>query len=276
MSNKAKEIVIKTKKRLFGANIGNNVSIFQGNGLDFSEIKEYSIGDDVRKINWKVTAKTQKPFINVFNEERELNIVTLFAISGNIYFGSIKQKQEVMSEVLSIIAYSAIKNSDKLTSIFFSNKIEHTFKPTKSIKMLYPIVEKAITINPLGKEADYKKIEDFLLNFLKQKSIIFIIGDFFESPDLTNLAAKHEVYAIVVRDKFEEEPKFDDEIILSDPKTLKDYEVFAQKSVVDEFKKEIEKKDKKLYEHFLKNKIGFCKVYTNEEPFDKLLNLFRT
>jgi uncharacterized protein (DUF58 family) len=86
MSAKLKEIIIKTKKRLFGANLGNNVSIFHGNGLDFSEIKEYNYGDDVKKINHKVTAKEQKPYVNVFNEERELNIVVAFMVSGSIYF----------------------------------------------------------------------------------------------------------------------------------------------------------------------------------------------
>ncbi len=275
MNQKAKEIIIKTKRRLFGANLGNNVSIFQGNGLDFSEIKEYNIGDDVKKINWKVTAKEQKPYINIFNEERELNIVVCFMLSGNIYFGSIAQKQEIMSEISTIIGYSAIKNSDRFTSIVFSKEEERIFKPSKNINSVYEALEYELELNPLGKEVDYKNLSNYLLQSLKQKSIIFIIGDFYEDLDFTYLSAKHEIYCIIVRDLFEENPKFDDEVALIDLKTLKQEELVVNKSVVNEYKKLIDKRDKKLYQHFLKNKITFTKVYTNEEPFIKLQSLFR-
>jgi len=275
VTQKAKEILIKTKRRLFGANIGNNVSVFQGNGLDFSEIKEYSVGDDVKKINWKITAKEQKPFINVFNEERELNIVAAFMISGNIFFGSVRQKQEVMSEILTILGYSAVKNGDRFTTVFFSDKEEKFFKPTKNINSIYPILEYSLSVNPLGKYGDYEKFTDYLTKSVKRKSILFILGDFFEKIDLSILAAKYEIYAILVRDPFEEEPKFDTEISLSDPQNLKEETFYPDKTVLKEFKSEIEKRDKKLFEHFLKNKISFAKVYTNEDPFIKLSNLFR-
>ena len=274
MKQKAKEIIIKTKKRLFGSNIGNNISIFQGNGLDFSEIKEYQIGDDVKKINWKVTAKEQKPYINVFNEERELNIIVCFMVSGNIYFGSIRQKQETMSEILTIIGYSAIRNSDKFSTIFFDNKEIKRFKPTKNINLLYATLEEALELNSLGKEVDYFALSDYLLSSVKQKSIIFIIGDFYEDLDFSLLSAKHEVYAIVVRDPFEENPKFIGDISLIDTKTLKQSEVNLDSSAINSFKKEIEKRDSKLFEHFLKHQIGYVKVYTNEEPFVKLKRLF--
>ena len=276
MNSKVKEIIIKTKKRLFGANLGNNVSIFQGNGLDFSEIKEYNYGDDVKKINWKVTAKEQKPYINVFNEERELNIVLCFMVSGNIYFGSVRQKQEVMAEIATIIGYSAVKNSDKFSSIFFSDKEEKLFSPSKSINSVYSMLEHAIELNPLQKEANYKELSDYLLNRLKQKSIIFIVGDFYEEIDFKYLGAKHEVYAINVRDKFEEEPKFDSEVSLIDPKTLKDEQLFIDSSTLKSYKEELKKQDKKLQEHFIKSGVGFAKVYTNEEPFVKLATLFRS
>ena len=276
MNTKAKEIIIKTKKRLFGSNIGNNISIFQGNGLDFSEIKEYQIGDDVKKINWKVTAKEQKPYINVFNEERELNIIVCFMVSGNIYFGSIRQKQEVMSEILTIIGYSAIKNSDKFSTIFFDKSEIKRFKPTKNINLLYATLEEALELNSLGRKADYFALSDYLLNSIKQKSIIFIIGDFYEDLDFSLLSAKHEVYAIVVRDPFEENPKFIGDISLIDTKTLKQSEVTLDSSAINSFKKEIKAKDKKLFEHFLKHQIGAIKVYTDEDPFVKMRGLFES
>ncbi len=274
MNTKAREIIIKTKKRLFGANIGNNISVFQGNGLDFSEIKEYQIGDDVKKINWKVTAKEQKPYINVFNEERELNIVVCFMLSGNIYFGSVRQKQELMSEILTLIGYSAIRNSDRFSTVFFSDKEEEYVKPTKNINWLYTTLEKALEFDSLGKEVDYAKLSDYLLQTIKQKSIIFVIGDFFEEVDFSLLGAKHEVYAIVARDKFEEEPKFSGDLSLIDTKTLKQNEVSLDGSAIKNFKAEIERRDKKLFEHFLKHQIGAIKVYTDEDPFVKMQRLF--
>jgi len=275
VNRKVKEIIIKTKKRLFGANLGNNVSIFQGNGLDFSEIKEYNFGDDVKKINWKVTAKEQKPYINVFNEERELNIVLCFMVSGNIYFGSARQKQEVMAEIATIIGYSAVKNSDKFSSIFFSTQDDREFAPSKSINSVYSMLEHAIELDPLQKQSDYSKLSDYLLRRLKQKSIIFIIGDFYEDVDLTYLAAKHEVYAISVRDMFEENPKFDSEVSLIDPTSLKDEHLFIDSSTLKSYKEQLLKQDQKLQDHFLKSGVGYVKVYTNEDPFIKMLSIFR-
>jgi len=275
VNKKVKEIIIKTKKRLFGANLGNNISIFQGNGLDFSEIKEYNFGDDVKKINWKVTAKEQKPYVNVFHEERELNIVVCFMVSGNIYFGSVRQKQEVMAEIATIIGYSAVKNSDKFSTIFFSDKEEKIFTPSKSINSVYAMLEYALEQDVLKKEVDYNKLSEYLLQRLKQKSIIFIVGDFYEDVDFSYLGAKHEVYTIAVRDPFEEEPKFDSEIGLVDPKSLKSEHLFLDKNTLKEFKKEITKRDNRLISHLIKNGIAFVKVYTNEEPFIKLSSIFR-
>ena len=98
--DKSEEILIKTRRNIFGQNVGGNPSLFSGNGLDFRELREYDIGDDVRKINWKVTAKADRPFVNLFNEERELNIVVAFMVSGSIYFGTRRFKQELMAEIL--------------------------------------------------------------------------------------------------------------------------------------------------------------------------------
>jgi uncharacterized protein (DUF58 family) len=274
MSAKLKEIIIKTKKRLFGANLGNNVSIFHGNGLDFSEIKEYNYGDDVKKINHKVTAKEQKPYVNVFNEERELNIVVAFMVSGSIYFGSQVQKQEIMAEIMALIGYSAIKNSDRFSAIFFDNKEIKAFKPTKSANTLYSAIEYALSIDPLGKEANYKELSQYLLDTIKQKSIIFIIGDFYEEVDIEYLAAKHELYLINVRDPFEENPKFNSEVSLIDPTTLKSEQLNVNKATINSFKKMLQKQEQNLKLRAIKSGAKYTKVYTNEDIYIKLLALF--
>ncbi len=276
MIPKAKEIIIKTKKRLFGANIGNNVSIFQGSGLDFSEIREYRIGDDVKKINWKVTARVNKPHVNVFYEERELNIVFCFLVSGSIYFGSVRQKQELMSEILTLVGFSAVKNSDKFHAIFFDEKVIKRFAPTKSQKLLYAILEEALILDALGKKVDFEALQKYLLHTLKQKSIIFLVGDFLQDEiDLSLLGAKHEVYAVIVRDKFEEEPKLTGENVLIDLESLQEFEMEIDETIIKQYQKILQEHDEKLKVHFLLNKIEFVKIYTNEDPFFKLANLFR-
>jgi uncharacterized protein (DUF58 family) len=275
MNTKVKEIIIKTKKRLFGANLGNNVSIFQGNGLDFSEIKEYSYGDDVKKINWKVTAKEQKPYINVFNEERELNIVVAFMVSGDIYFGSFRQKQELMAEIATIVGYSAVKNSDRFSTIFFSDRVEKIFEPSKSLNSVYSMLEYALDLDALGKEADYGYMSEYLLQTLKQKSIIFVVGDFYQELDLAFLAAKHEVYLINVRDRFEENPILDSDISLIDPKTLEVSELSLDSKVLQKFKSELDLRENRLQEHAVKNRISYLKLYTNEDSYIRLSSLFR-
>ncbi len=276
MNPKAKEILIKTKKRIFGTNFGNNSSIFVGNGLDFSELKEYNIGDDVKKINWKATAKFQKPYINLFTEEKELNILACFLVSGNIFFGSVKQKQDIMSEALALIGYSSIANSDNFSTLFFSSSDDRFFLPTKNPKLLYPIVNFATSLNPLGKEVDFNALNDFLTNRLKQRHIIILIGDFLEEDiDLTLIGAKHELYTVIVRDEFEESPKLDSHIYLKDPKTLNESEFFLNSNALKEYQMEIKRRDDKLFERLLRDGISFTKIYTNEEPFFKLSNLFK-
>jgi uncharacterized protein (DUF58 family) len=275
MNKKAKEIIIKTKKRVFGQNFGNNSSIFVGNGLDFSEIKEYNIGDDVKKINWKVTAKFQKPYINLFNEEKELNILVGFLVSGTIFFGSIKQKQDIMSEALALVGFSALKNSDKFSSLFFSDREERFFLPTKNINYLYPTIEYATTLNPLGKEVNYLALSNFIVNRLKRRHIVILIGDFFGDVDLSLISAKHELYVVIVRDEFEESPKLNSHIYLKDPNSLKERELFLDNNALKSYKELIKKRDKELYSHLLDIGADYTKIYTYEEPFFKLNNLFK-
>jgi uncharacterized protein (DUF58 family) len=271
----AREILIKTKRKIFSQNLGNNATTFVGNGLDFSELREYYFGDDVRKINWKATAKAQRPYINLFTEERELNIVIAFMTSGGIAFGSKRIKQELMAEVYALLAYSAMKNGDNVTTLAFSDKEEYYRRPTKSINALHEVVPQLLALDVLGKEVDYEAFSNHLLGTLKQKSIVFVIGDFYEDVDLTLLSAKHEVYAIVVRDKFEEDPKLMGMLDLIDPNSIESKSFEFNKKMLLDYKEVIDKKDKKLYEHFMGHHIRYEKVYTDEDPYFKLNNLVR-
>jgi len=275
ISRVAREIFIKTKRKIFSQNLGNNSTTFIGSGLDFSELREYYFGDDVRKINWKATAKAGRPYINLFTEERELNIVLAFMTGGGISFGSKRIKQELMAEVYALLAFSAIKNSDMVTTLAFSSKEEYYRPATKNINTLNETLPKLLNFDALGKEVDYEKFSTYMLECVKQKSIVFVIGDFYEELDLTLLSAKHEVYAIVIRDKFEEEPQLMGMLDLIDPNSMATSGFEFNKKMLDDYKEVIEKKDKQLYEHFMGHHIRYVKIYTDEEPYFKLNNLVR-
>jgi uncharacterized protein (DUF58 family) len=272
--DKSEEILIKTRRNIFGQNAGSSPSIFSGNGLDFKEIREYDIGDDVRKINWKVTAKTQRPFVNLFNEERELNIVVAFMVSGSIYFGTRRFKQELMAEILALLSYSSIKNDDRLSTLFFSDKEEFFMPPTKKMGSLQITLEKALSLDPLEKESDFNALVHYVNERIKRRSLIFIVGDFYGDVDLS-LLNKHEVFAVMVRDRFEEEPKLLGEMELVDPNTMKNEEFMLSPKIVQAYEKALRDNDRNLEDHFDQHRIRHTKIYTDEEPFMKLSTLFR-
>ncbi len=272
--DKTEEILIKTRRNIFGQNAGGSPSLFSGNGLDFKELREYDIGDDVRKINWKVTAKAQRPFVNLFNEERELNILVVFMVSGSIYFGTKRFKQELMAEILALLSYSSIKNDDRLSTLFFSDKEELFMPPTKKMGTLHITLEKALGMNPLEHVSDYEALVHYVNERVKRRSLIFVVGDFYGDIDLS-LLNKHELFAVMVRDRFEEDPKLLGEMELVDPDTMAQQELMLSAPVLKAYEKELQRHDAQLQTHFEQHRIRYTKIYTDEEPFVKLSNLFR-
>jgi len=275
MEKKFKQILLKVKKKVFTGNLGNNLSTFKGTGLDFSEIKNYVIGDDVRTINWKSSAKGMGIKVNVFHEERELNIVTVFMINGSINFGTKRIKQEVMAEALGVLSYTALRNGDNLTTLFFDEKLEKLFKPTKNLGLVEDTLRHALDIDAIGKKIDTKNLCNFINASLKRKSLIFLIGDFYETIDLSSISHKNEVYALIVRDKFEENPMLSGDLSLVDPVTLDEDNLNLDKSSIKEYRKLIIVHDKQLDEHFLMHKIKHGKIYTNDDVFIKISQILK-
>ncbi len=272
--DKTQEILIKTRRNIFGQNAGGSPSLFSGNGLDFKELREYEIGDDVRKLNWKVTAKAGRPFVNLFNEERELNIVVAFMVSGSIYFGTKRFKQELMAEILALISYSSFKNDDRLSTLFFSDREEFFMPPTKKMGTLHVTLEKALGLDPLEKESDFSAFVRYVNERIKRRSLIFIVGDFYGDVDLS-LLNKHELFAVMVRDRFEEDPKLFGEMELLNPDTMQHDEFVLSSGVMKAYRSALETHDRKLEEHFEQHRIRHTKIYTDEEPYLKLSTLFR-
>ena len=275
MEQKFKQILLKVKKKVFTGNIGNNISTFKGTGLDFSEIRDYVIGDDVRSINWKSSAKGAGLKVNVFNEERELNIVTVFMINGSINFGTKRIKQEVMAEVLGMLSYTALRNGDNLTTLFFDTELEKLFKPTKSLGLVGEVLEHALVLDPVTKKIDMTQLCHFINLSLKRKSLIFLIGDFYEDIDLSSISHKNEVYALIVRDRFEEDPHLSGDFSLVDPITLDEDNLSLDKSNIAEYKRLIQAHDKTLYQHFLMHHIKYGKIYTDDDVFIKISQILK-
>ncbi len=275
MQQLAKEILLRAKKDVFSGNLGNHLTTFKGDGLDFREIRDYEYGDDIRKLNWKATAKGAGLKTNVFNEERELNIVLVFAISGSLHFGSVKLKQDIAAEVLTLLAFSALKDNNKLQSLFFSDHQERFFEPSKNKSIVYDILESAIDIDALKKEVNFKSLSNYINSTIKQKSLIFIVGDFYGDINLSEIAYKHEVYALIIRDRFEEFPLLNGEFELIDTNTLNSSELILNRDVASEYKKLIDDQDEKLKEHFLEHRVKFGKIYTDEDIYLRLTEIIK-
>ncbi len=276
MSNQLKQILIKTKRQVFSEISGNNASIFKGEGYDFIELREYQIGDDVKKIDWIISAKLQKPFVKIFREERELNVVVASMLNGSVHFGTKKFKQELIGEISAIIGYSAIKNSDLFSSFIFADKLHSFIKPTKKLFGIHKMTEEILNFNPLEKVANYEELKNHLLKRVKRKSLVFIVSDFFGDIDFKLLNKKHEIVAIIIRDRLEENPPNLGFLSLIDPESSTILEGDLNPNTTKKYREAIIENDKKLYNHFKKNGVKFTKIYTDEEPFIKLLKLFGT
>ena len=275
MKMQFEELLIRAKKDVFGGNIGESLTTFKGDGLDFREIKEYEVGDDVKKINWKATAKTQSVKVNIFNVERELNIVVAFLVSGSIHFGSIRLKQEVASEIVALLSYSTIKNHNKLTSLLFSDIKEKFIAPSKSEASVYGSVKMAYEFDCLRKNIDYNKFCEYINTNIKSKSLIFIVGDFYGDIDFSSIAYKHEVYSIIVRDRFEEYPYISGEYDFISPIDFKGSQIHMDKTIALKFKEVIQKQDIKLEEHFAKHNIQSGKIYTDDNIYLRLSQILK-
>jgi uncharacterized protein (DUF58 family) len=268
-----KKLLIKTKRQVFSEISGNNPSLFKGEGFDFVELREYQPGDDVKKIDWYVTAKLQKPYVKLFREERELNIVVALMLDGSTYFGTKRFKYELMAEIGAILGFSAIKNQDNFSYILYADKEYESIKPTKNINAITKFMELVLKFDPLGKKGDYKGLVSRLFK-IKRRSVIFIVADFLDEVDIRVLAKKHEVVGVIVRDRFEEEPLEIGFINLLDPETKESFLVDLEGGTVKNYKKEIKRLDKELLKQFRKYGVRFTKIYTQDEPFIKLLKLF--
>jgi len=205
---KVRKIEIKTRRlsdHIFG---GEYHSTFKGRGMTFSEVRQYQYGDDVRNIDWNVTARYSEPFVKVFEEERELTMMLMVDISGSEFFGTQEQfKNEIITEIAATLAFSATQNNDKIGLILFSDKIELYIPPKKGRSHVLRIIRELIEFKPESKETNIAEALKFLSSVMKKKAIVFVLSDFIADDFQHNMkiaSKKHDVTGIRVFDKREE------------------------------------------------------------------------
>jgi uncharacterized protein (DUF58 family) len=199
---------IEIKARGLSNNIfaGEYHSAFKGRGMAFSEVREYQYGDDVRDIDWNVTARIDRPYVKVYEEERELTVILMIDVSGSLDFGTSQQtKREMATEIAATLAFSAIQNNDKIGVIFFSDKIEKFIPPKKGRKHILFIIRELLMLKAESKQTDIGKAIEFMDNAIKKRCTAFIMSDFFDNKDFSRQLQvanrRHDVIALQIYDQ---------------------------------------------------------------------------
>ena len=205
---KVRKIEIKTKGLSQNIFAGEYHSAFKGRGMTFSEVREYQYGDDVRDIDWNVTARYNRPFVKVNEEERELTVMLMVDVSGSKDFGAVGQsKREVMAEIAATLAFSAIQNNDKVGVIFFSDKVEKFIPPKKGRKHILLVIRELLNFEPESHGTDVNHALEYMTSALKKRCTTFLVSDFIDEHDYDKALSianhKHDVIAIQVYDKRE-------------------------------------------------------------------------
>jgi uncharacterized protein (DUF58 family) len=278
---KVRKIEIKTRGLSNQIFSGEYHSAFKGRGMAFSEVREYTHGDDIRTIDWNVTARFNSPYVKVFEEERELNVMLLVDISASGTFGTHKQiKQDLITELCAVIAFSASTNNDKIGVIFFSDKIEKFIPPKKGKSHILRIIRELIKIEANSKGTDIGLALKYLTNVIKKKSIAFVVSDFIDQHDFEDAIKianrKHDIVALRIGDKTESVIPPVGLIKMKDAETGKIKWVNTSSS---DFQKEMKiaqlKQEKKLKDIFNRSGVDFTRISTSESYIQPLMNLFK-
>ena len=277
---KVRKIEIKTRRlsdHIFG---GEYHSTFKGRGMTFSEVRQYQFGDDVRNIDWNVTARYNEPFVKVFEEERELTMMLVADVSGSEFFGTDRQfKNEIVTEIAATLAFSAMQNNDKIGLILFTDEIELFIPPKKGKSHVLRIIRELLEFQPKSKKTDLSEAIKFLSNVMKKKAIVFVLSDFMtDDYDQTmKIAAnKHDITGIRIFDSREEEipslgmiqveDEESGELLLvntSSKKVRRNYHTYYQGRV------------NYFHETFKRSGAGVIDVRTDQSYVKKLLGYFK-
>lgn len=278
---KVRKIEIKTRGLSQNFFAGQYHSAFKGRGMEFAEVREYQFGDDVRDIDWNVTARLHRPYVKVFEEERELTVMLLVDVSGSLDFGTASQtKRDMATEIAATLAFSAMQNNDKIGVIFFSDRIEKYIPPKKGRKHILYIIREMLDFHPVSHKTDVAAATAYLTRVMKRRCTSFIISDFYDDKDFEKemeiANRKHDMVAIQVYDQR--------------AKTLPDIGLLKVRDAetghemyIDTSSKKLRrahtaywlKREEQLKTTFAKSKVDWVSVATNEDFAKSLILLFK-
>ena len=277
---KVRKIEIKTRGLSHNIFAGQYHSAFKGRGMSFSEVREYQYGDDVRDIDWNVTARFNKPFVKVFEEERELTVMLLVDVSQSLDFGTIKQtKRDMVTEIAATIAFAAIQNNDKIGVIFFSDVVEKFIPPQKGRKHILYIIRELINFEPASNKTDIKVPLQFLTNAIKKRCTAFMLSDFIAGCDYKNALTianrKHDVVAIRVYDRRLMELPRVGLMKIKDAESGQEMYIDTSSSKVQKAQREWwQEQTATIEEIFKKSRVDSVSVRTDQDYVKALMSLF--
>ena len=277
---KVRKIEIKTRGLSRNVFAGQYHSVFKGRGMAFSEVREYQFGDDVRDIDWNVTARFHRPYVKVFEEERELTVMLLVDVSGSLDFGTTcRTKRDMVAEIASTLAFSAIQNNDKIGVVFFSDRIEKYIPPKKGRRHILYIIREMLSFQPQSKRTNVGMAMEYLTQVMKRRCTAFVLSDFYCREDFQHQAQianrKHDLVAIQVYDPLAK--RLPDVGLMK----IRDAET-SHEMVIDTSSKKLRQaharywleREESLNELFAKSKIDWISVATNEDYVRPMMSVF--
>lgn len=290
---KVRKIEIKTRGLTRQVFAGEYHSAFKGRGIAFSEVREYQYGDDIRNIDWNVTARFNHPYIKIFEEERELTVMLLVDVSGSRNFGSNAQlKKNMITEIAAVLSFSAIQNNDKIGVIFFSDKVEKFIPPKKGRQHILRVIRELIEFKPTSNKTNLSEALRYFTNIVKKKSTVFLISDFMDFPENSNFiegtgalnyedalnvaARKHDMIGLRVFDEREKQLPSIGLLKVKDAETGEETWIdTSSKTIRERYTKWQENMENKIKETFSRNGIDAVAIHTGEDYVKPLIGLFK-
>lgn len=279
---KVRKIEIKARGLSSNVFAGQYHSAFKGRGMAFSEVREYQYGDDVRDIDWNVTARFNKPYVKVFEEERELTVMLLIDVSGSQDFGTQRQmKRDMVTEIAATLAFSAIQNNDKIGIVFFSDKIEKYIPPKKGRKHILYIIREMLDFHAESRRTDVAAAIEFMTSVTKRRCTAFVLSDFYVRQDfqqqLTIASRRNDVVAIQVYDKRARELPDVGLMKVVDAETgFEQYIDTSSRNLREAYRRYWMKRQTQLLSIFAKSNVDNISIATDEDYVRALLGFFNT
>jgi len=277
---KVRRIEIRTRHLVNDVFSGEYHSIFKGRGMEFAEVREYQVGDDIRMIDWNVTARNDRPYVKVFEEERELTVMLLVDASASESFGSVRQmKTEIAAELAALLSFAAIKNNDKVGLIMFTDQIEKYVPPRKGRTHILRLIREILAFEPESSGTDIQQAVEYLLNVQRRRSVVFLLSDFWDRDFEQSLRVankKHDMIGFWLIDPKEEQLPEVGLLRLQDPETGEEMMVDTRdKELRELFRVSAENRQTQLRDLFTSINMDSVQIRTDETYVEPVMKFFK-